>query len=1045
MEVFEAYFQRADLDRDGRISGVEAVSFLQGSNLPRHVLAQVWMHADQNRTGFLGRAEFYNALRLVTVAQTGRELTQDIVKAALGPAAAKIPAPQINTASTPAPQLNSVAPPAPQLNSMAQPASQMTSAVTPTSTQNLGFRAPQVVPSAGMNQQFFPSPDNQFTRPPQAMPAAASLPMQGTSQGLPGVGNIAGAHPPNPNMSTVSVDSLGARPFGASMGVTSQVPNRGIPPPMTRDAFGLVPGPTPSLPPRPQSSSMQTSALPPRPQTPVLPSPQPAVKEPLAVSGNGFTSDPIFGGDVFSAIPTQPKQDASAPAVAASSIPNSSAIAPVATGFQSSVKQGQLDPLSTLATPTSRNQLPQAPPSQVKQNQLGTSALTAAGVSVGAVGSASNESQHPWPRITQSDIQKYNKVFVEVDKDRDGRITGEEARNLFLSWRLPREVLKQVWDLSDQDNDSMLTLREFCTALYFLERYREGRPLPAVLPNSVRFDETLLRATGQPTATYGGAWRPTPGLPPQGIPVARPVMPTSGLKPSARVPVPPQTDDVVQPMQPKSRVPVLEKHLVNQLSKDEQSSLNAKFQEATEADKKVEELEKDILDSKEKIEFYRVKMQELVLYKSRCDNRLNEITERSSADKREVESLAKKYEEKYKQVGDVASKLTIEQATFREIQERKMELYNAIVKMEQGGSADGVLQVRAERIQSDLEELVKTLNDRCKQYGLRAKPTTLVELPFGWQPGIQDGAADWDEDWDKFEDEGFVPVKELTVDVENIVAPPRTKPTWKDKTPDESFGVTSSSDVDGKMEKPTSTGEQVAESGQAYAHSEDGSARSPPESPSVKISHESPSQEFPAAQFEKNIGTDSSPTGKDSHSDHGGAESTFSGDKYADEPSWGARFDANDDTDSVWGFNPLKDSDHERSRQSSFFGSGELGLNPIRTESPTADSLSQKKSSFFADSVPSTPLFNTSFSPRFEGSDDHSFNSFARFDSFSTHDSGFFPPPETLARFDSIRSTRDSDHSRGFPSFDDSDPFGSTGPFKTSETPRRGSDRWSAF
>ncbi|THG05997.1 hypothetical protein TEA_000255 [Camellia sinensis var. sinensis] len=36
-----------------------------------------------------------------------------------------------------------------------------------------------------------------------------------------------------------------------------------------------------------------------------------------------------------------------------------------------------------------------------------------------------------------------------------------------------------------------------------------------------------------------------------------------------------------------------------------------------------------------------------------------------------------------------------------------------------------------------------------------------------WQPGIQEGAADWDENWDKFEDE----VKELTLDVENVVAP----------------------------------------------------------------------------------------------------------------------------------------------------------------------------------------------------------------------------------------------------------------------------------
>jgi hypothetical protein len=34
----------------------------------------------------------------------------------------------------------------------------------------------------------------------------------------------------------------------------------------------------------------------------------------------------------------------------------------------------------------------------------------------------------------------------------------------------------------------------------------------------------------------------------------------------------------------------------------------------------------------------------------------------------QVETLGKKYEEKYKQSGDVASKLTIEEATFRDIQ-----------------------------------------------------------------------------------------------------------------------------------------------------------------------------------------------------------------------------------------------------------------------------------------------------------------------------------------------------------------------------------------
>jgi uncharacterized coiled-coil DUF342 family protein len=178
-------------------------------------------------------------------------------------------------------------------------------------------------------------------------------------------------------------------------------------------------------------------------------------------------------------------------------------------------------------------------------------------------------------------------------------------------------------------------------------------------------------------------------------------------------------------------MPVLEKPLVDQLSKEEQDSLNTKFEEATAVDKKVDELEKEIADSKQKIDFFRAKMQELVLYKSRCDNRYNEIAERVLGDKRELESLAKKYEEKYKKSGNVGSKLTIEEATFRDIQEKKMELYQAIVKFEEGKLDDSIVKERTEHIQSGLEELIKNLNERCKQYGVRGKPTSLVELPFG--------------------------------------------------------------------------------------------------------------------------------------------------------------------------------------------------------------------------------------------------------------------------------------------------------------------------
>lgn len=147
----------------------------------------------------------------------------------------------------------------------------------------------------------------------------------------------------------------------------------------------------------------------------------------------------------------------------------------------------------------------------------------------------------------------------------------------------------------------------------------------------------------------------------------------------------------------------------------------------------------------------------------------------------------------------------------------------------------------------------------------------------------------------------------------------------------------------------------------------------------------------------------------------------------------------------------LQESDAEKHRENYFFGSGDFGINPIRTESPQSDSGFQNKSPFiFADSVPGTPLSKFGNSPpRYsQGSGDHFFDSSSRFDSFSIPDGAFSPRRESLTRFDSINSTRDFGHNRGFTSFDDADPFGSTGPFKVSsesQSSKRDSGNWNAF
>ncbi|KAK6154047.1 hypothetical protein DH2020_013686 [Rehmannia glutinosa] len=1060
MDQFEAYFQRADVDRDGRVSGNEAVAFLQASNLPRQVLAQIWMYADQNRVGFLGRSEFYNCLKLVTVAQSKRELTPDLVKAALyGPASARIPAPQINLAATAGSQSNAKAGPSP-----------VQVAGPPTSTQGIGA-----------TRHF--SPRNACDR------------------------FYARISSPN------SFDSLGGVTDGSRARLSSQVSNRSLNPSPTQGDIGLVPPPI-TQPKAPDVTGLLQSASS-KPNDTALSSSQVRKEDSKSPSatGNGFASD--FGfGDVFSVTPSQPQNNSTTLTSPAGSVTASSTGNLTYSRDQPTVKQSAVSQPSAI---------------QAQQFQsAGKANQHVLAQKPSAFPVAAGQSQPPWPKMTQSDVQKYRNVFVQVDSDRDGKITGEQARNLFLSWRLPREVLMQVWDLSDQDNDSMLSLREFCNALYLMERYREGRPLPTTLPNSVMFDEILLPASGQPAAAYGNtSWRPSPGFQqPQGTKSVRPVISSGVGKPPRPVPVP-QPDE---PIQQKAKVPVLEKHLLDQLSTEEQDSLNKKFEDAKDAEKKVADLEKDISEAKQKIQFFHSKMQELILYKSRCDNRLNEISEKVVADKREADSLANKYEEKYKQVGDVASKLTIEEATFRDIQDR------------------------ANQIQSDLEELVKALNERCKTYGLRGKPTSLVELPFGWQPGIEATAADWDEVWDKFEDEGFTYVKELTLEVENVIAPPKPKSALireQVTSLDNSGTVKSPSKADDTSDLPNSGG-RVHENDRLNTHNPEQTVKSPPDSPAGSNTAVSPSKEIQDLRT-RDYNINGSPHAFDTQSEFGN-ESVLSGDRRFDEPGWGS-FDTHYDSDAAWDFNSVDPKEAERERQSegSLFGPDDWGLNPIKTgskgidtilpkqgpffdsvpstpqynfsiesslpkqgpffdsvpstpqynfaSSPHVDNMFSRNSPFaFADSVPSTPMYNSNTSPkRFsEGSEEqHSFDSFSRFDSFNMHDSGPFGSRDSFSRFDSMRSTRDSEFdsfgqreslarfdsfrstadsiitgssfpprdsltrfdsivARGtrvwswFPSFDDAaDPFGSGEPFRTSshdaQTPRKDSDNWKAF
>lgn len=79
-KIYREWFDIADSDGDGRITGNDATKFLALSKLSRQELKQIWALADSKRQGFLDLAEFVTAMKLVSLAQVGREITSDILK-----------------------------------------------------------------------------------------------------------------------------------------------------------------------------------------------------------------------------------------------------------------------------------------------------------------------------------------------------------------------------------------------------------------------------------------------------------------------------------------------------------------------------------------------------------------------------------------------------------------------------------------------------------------------------------------------------------------------------------------------------------------------------------------------------------------------------------------------------------------------------------------------------------------------------------------------------------------------------------------------------
>ncbi|KAD4178853.1 hypothetical protein R6Q59_022407 [Mikania micrantha] len=82
-KIYNEWFNVADSDGDGRVTGGDAISFFVMSNLAREDLKQVWAIADSKRQGFLGFKEFITAMQLISMAQAGHAISSDLLNSSV--------------------------------------------------------------------------------------------------------------------------------------------------------------------------------------------------------------------------------------------------------------------------------------------------------------------------------------------------------------------------------------------------------------------------------------------------------------------------------------------------------------------------------------------------------------------------------------------------------------------------------------------------------------------------------------------------------------------------------------------------------------------------------------------------------------------------------------------------------------------------------------------------------------------------------------------------------------------------------------------------
>lgn len=93
-------------------------------------------------------------------------------------------------------------------------------------------------------------------------------------------------------------------------------------------------------------------------------------------------------------------------------------------------------------------------------------------------------SQFTWA-LTEDQRIQFEAEFEQNDTDKDGFLSGDQSRDIFLKTGVPVEDLFNIWKLADRDGDSRLSEVEYIIARFLIFARQQGQSIPTKLPDSL--------------------------------------------------------------------------------------------------------------------------------------------------------------------------------------------------------------------------------------------------------------------------------------------------------------------------------------------------------------------------------------------------------------------------------------------------------------------------------------------------------------------------------------------------------------------------------